>query len=104
MKENRLFTFADLFAGIGGMRFAYENVGGECVLTSEINEQARITYKAQKWKTHNPEHKFIDDVVDLGNLPKSKIPKHDVLLAGFPCQPYSIAGLRQGLEDEKLYA
>jgi DNA (cytosine-5)-methyltransferase 1 len=95
------FTFADLFAGIGGMRFAYENAGGQCVLTSEINEQARITYKAQKWKTYNPEHKFIDDVVDLGNLRKSEIPKHDVLLAGFPCQPYSIAGLRQGLEDEK---
>ena len=95
------FTFADLFAGIGGMRFAFENAGGECVLTSEINEQARITYRAQKWKSNNKNHQFIDDVVVLRNLPKAKIPQHDVLLAGFPCQPYSIAGLRQGLEDEK---
>ena len=101
MKKKKSFTFADLFAGIGGMRFAYEQVGGQCVLTSEINEQARVTYKAQNWKFDHPDHQYIDDVVVLGDLPKRKIPQHDVLLAGFPCQPYSIAGLRQGLEDEK---
>jgi DNA (cytosine-5)-methyltransferase 1 len=97
----RSFTFADLFAGIGGMRFAYESAGGQCVLTSEINEKARVTYRAQKWKSNHPDHVYVDDVVMLGDMPKSKIPKHDVLLAGFPCQPYSIAGLRQGLDDEK---
>jgi len=95
------FTFADLFAGIGGMRLAYEEVGGECVLTSEINEKARVTYKAQQWKSNRDDHIYVDDVVALGNMSRLKIPKHDVLLAGFPCQPYSIAGLRQGLEDEK---
>jgi DNA (cytosine-5)-methyltransferase 1 len=101
MSGNRTFTFADLFAGIGGMRLAFESVGGSCTLTSEINEHALRTYKFQKWKDVNPDHEYINDVVKLGNLPKAKIPQHDVLVAGFPCQPYSIAGLRQGLDDEK---
>jgi len=101
MVEKKSFTFADLFAGVGGMRFAYESVGGECVLTSEIDKRARITYEMQKWKSKRPNHRFVEDVVVLGNMPEEEIPKHDVLLAGFPCQPYSIAGLRQGLEDEK---
>jgi DNA (cytosine-5)-methyltransferase 1 len=101
MSGDRTFTFADLFAGIGGMRLAFESVGGSCTLTSEINEHALRTYKFQKWKDENPDHKYINDVVELGNLPKAKIPQHDVLVAGFPCQPYSIAGLRQGLDDEK---
>jgi DNA (cytosine-5)-methyltransferase 1 len=101
MSAKTLFTFADLFAGIGGMRLAFESVGGSCVLTSEINEHALRTYKYQEWRDNNPEHQFINDVVDLGNLSGAKIPKHDVLVAGFPCQPYSIAGLRQGLNDEK---
>ena len=101
MVEKKPFTFADLFAGIGGMRFAYESVGGECVLTSEIDKRARVTYEKQVWKSRHVNHRFVEDVVVLGNMPKEEIPKHDVLLAGFPCQPYSIAGLRQGLEDEK---
>lgn len=95
------FTFADLFAGIGGMRLAFESVGGSCTLTSEIDEYALRTYKFQKWNDQNPNHKYINDVVELGSLPASEIPQHDVLVAGFPCQPYSIAGLRQGLDDEK---
>jgi DNA (cytosine-5)-methyltransferase 1 len=101
MNDKALFTFADLFAGIGGMRMAFESVGGSCTLTSEINEHALRTYKSQKWKNENPNHKYINDVVELGRLSKARIPQHDVLVAGFPCQPYSIAGLRQGLDDEK---
>jgi DNA (cytosine-5)-methyltransferase 1 len=101
MNDKALFTFADLFAGIGGMRMAFESVGGSCTLTSEINEHALRTYKSQKWKSENPNHKYINDVVELGRLSKARIPQHDVLVAGFPCQPYSIAGLRQGLDDEK---
>ena len=96
-----LFTFADLFAGIGGFRLAFEAVGGACVLTSEIDEYARITYETQKWKNFELKHETVPDVVVLGNKSPRHIPDHDVLLAGFPCQPYSIAGLRQGLEDEK---
>ena len=95
------FTFADLFAGIGGMRFAFEEWGGACTLTSEIDEHARVTYAAQKWTRELPEHKYINDVVELAELSEKAIPHFDVLVAGFPCQPYSIAGLRQGLHDEK---
>lgn len=95
------FSFADLFAGIGGMRFAFEAVGGECVLTSEIDEKARHTYDKQEWKRTSDKHMNVDDVVELGKKKKRDIPGFDVLVAGFPCQPYSIAGLRQGLEDEK---
>ena len=97
MVEKKTFTFADLFAGIGGMRFAYESVGGECVLTSEIDKRARITYELQEWKSNHTNHRFVEDVVVLGKMSEEEIPKHDVLLAGFPCQPYSIAGLRKGL-------
>lgn len=95
------FTFADLFAGIGGMRFAFEAVGGECVLTSEIDEQARHTYNLQPWRSRSKRHLDVHDVVELGSMNRASIPNFDVLIAGFPCQPYSIAGLRQGLEDAK---
>jgi DNA (cytosine-5)-methyltransferase 1 len=95
------FTFADLFAGIGGMRLAFEAVGGECVLTSEIDEAARHTYKSQVWRSSPKNHRYVDDVVELGSMPEREIPEFDVLVAGFPCQPYSIAGLRQGLSDAK---
>lgn len=90
------FKFIDLFAGIGGMRVGFENAGGECVLTCEINKDALTTYKANF--TPKPEHIYHDDILTL----KSElVPKHDVLVAGFPCQPYSIAGLRRGLKDER---
>jgi DNA (cytosine-5)-methyltransferase 1 len=95
------FTFADLFAGIGGMRLAFEAAGGSCVLTSEIDSRARLTYDRQKWQFNDPRHEYVHDVVELGAASRSDIPRFDVLVAGFPCQPYSIAGLRQGLADEK---
>lgn len=95
------FTFADLFAGIGGMRLAFEAVGGGCTVTSEIDEHARSTYYAQRWQRDLPGHISVDDVTDLAAMSARDIPSFDLLVAGFPCQPYSIAGLRQGLEDEK---
>lgn len=88
------FKFIDLFAGIGGMRIAFEKAGGKCALTCEINEDALITYKANYIPNH--EHKYHNDILDLHD-----VPNHDVLVAGFPCQPYSIAGLRKGLNDER---
>jgi len=89
------FTFSDLFAGIGGMRIAFEAVGGECILTCENNDKAIKTYK-HNFKA-NSSHIFHKDIRTLVN--EVKIPHHDVLLGGFPCQPYSIAGLRNGLQD-----
>jgi DNA (cytosine-5)-methyltransferase 1 len=94
------FYFADLFAGIGGMRLAFEKVGGECVLTSEINEMAIKTYETN-FPPEN-EHVLVRDVLQLKaqDFPYSG---NDlaVVVAGFPCQPYSIAGLRKGLEDDR---
>ena len=90
------FTFIDLFAGIGGMRLGFESAGGSCVLTCEIDEAALKTYATNFRPKHT--HVYAHDICDLRS---ASIPKHDVLVAGFPCQPYSIAGLRKGLEDER---
>jgi len=96
----QIFKFADLFAGIGGMRIAFERAGGKCVLTSEIDEHALKTYFANF--AQDDEHVLVKDVLKL-SLNDFKLSKGelDVLVAGFPCQPYSIAGLRKGLEDDR---
>lgn len=83
MKE---FKFIDLFAGIGGLRIGFESIGGKCVFTSEWNEWSRKTYQAN----FGIEDHFIGDIVPF---PENDVPDHDVLLAGFPCQPFSIAGV-----------
>jgi len=80
------FTFIDLFAGIGGIRLGFESIGGHCVFTSEWNEWSKKTYQAN----FGIEEHFIGDIVPY---PAEDIPDHDVLLAGFPCQPFSIAGV-----------
>lgn len=85
------FKYIDLFAGIGGFHQAMDNLGGECVFASEIDEYARDTYK----KNYN-----IDPFGDITNADVEKdIPFHDVLCAGFPCQSFSKAGKREGLDD-----
>lgn len=81
------FTFIDLFAGIGGMRMGFESIGGECVATCEWNKYARETYAAN-FKT--ADHPFFWDIKETK---AEDFPAHDVLLAGFPCQPFSIAGV-----------
>lgn len=93
------FKFIDLFAGIGGMRLGFEAAGGECVLTCEIDPHARITYELNYDNPPN-QHSYEDDIFDLKSS-KVKQLKPDVLVAGFPCQPYSIAGLRKGLGDKR---
>jgi len=81
------FRFIDLFAGIGGIRMAFEAHGGRCVFTSEWNSFAQKTYLANfPNSTHSMEG-------DITQVDESDIPDHDVLLAGFPCQPFSIAGV-----------
>ena len=86
------FTFADLFAGIGGMRLGFEYIGGRCVFTSEIDRPCQQTYKAN----------FGDGEIagDIRRIRASDIPRHDVLLAGFPCQPFSTAGVNRGFRDK----
>ncbi|QOD92399.1 DNA (cytosine-5-)-methyltransferase [Lysobacter sp. CW239] len=82
------FRFIDLFAGIGGMRIAFEKQGGRCVFTSEWDDYARKTYAAN---FHDgAEHTFAGDITQVH---EDNVPDHDVLLAGFPCQPFSIAGV-----------
>ena len=86
------FTFIDLFAGIGGIRMGLEKSGGNCVFSSEWNEHCQKTYEA------NFGEKPYGDItkVDI-----SIIPKHDLLSAGFPCQPFSISGKQKGFEDTR---
>ncbi|MCP3029641.1 DNA (cytosine-5-)-methyltransferase [Halobacillus sp. A5] len=92
--DTHSFTFIDLFAGIGGMRIAFEAAGGRCVFTSEIDKFCKKTYFGNFGEV--PEG-------DIAKVKESDIPDHDILVAGFPCQPFSIAGVSKkrslGKED-----
>jgi DNA (cytosine-5)-methyltransferase 1 len=82
------FRFIDLFAGIGGIRMGFDAHGGECVFTSEWNPYSQKTYIENHGD--GPAHTFVGDITALD---AADVPDHDVLLAGFPCQPFSIAGV-----------
>lgn len=82
--EKPLFKFIDLFAGIGGIRLAYQNLGGKCVFTSEWDTYSKKTYEANFGEV---------PFGDITKIDEKEIPDHDVLLGGFPCQPFSIAGV-----------
>lgn len=81
--------FVDLFAGIGGIRMGFEAQGGECVFTSEWNDFSVKTYR-ENFADQDASHALIGDIV---SFPADSVPAHDVLLGGFPCQPFSIAGV-----------
>jgi DNA (cytosine-5)-methyltransferase 1 len=84
--------FVDLFAGIGGFRIAAEELGGDCVFSCEIEKNAKKVYKDN----------FKDEPYpDITKINPEDIPDFDILFAGFPCQPFSVAGKRKGFEDEK---
>jgi DNA (cytosine-5)-methyltransferase 1 len=88
-QKSAKFNFIDLFAGVGGMRLGFESAGGECVFTSEWDKYAQKTYEANFGE------------VPAGDITKIKavdIPKFDILLAGFPCQPFSTIGKREGFK------
>ena len=86
------FNFIDLFAGIGGTRIPFAKLGGTCVFSSEWDKHAQQTY------THNFDETPAGDITKIN---ETAIPDHDVLLAGFPCQPFSIIGDKQGFEDTR---
>jgi DNA (cytosine-5)-methyltransferase 1 len=81
------FTFIDLFAGIGGLRKGFAAIGGKCVFTCEWDRYSKQTYRAN---FPDDDHEIADDIREVA---EKDIPPHDVLLAGFPCQPFSIAGV-----------
>lgn len=81
------FTFIDLFAGIGGIRKGFEHIDGKCVFTSEWDKFARVTYAANHGENE------VDLAGDIWSVPLDNIPDHDVLVGGFPCQPFSLAGV-----------
>ena len=83
------FVFADLFAGIGGFRIALESIGGKCIFSSEWDKYAQMTYKANFGDIPNG---------DITQINPSSIPDIDILTAGFPCQPFSSIGKREGFE------
>lgn len=86
------FTFIDLFAGIGGTRLGFERAGGRCVFTSEYDKFCVETYRAN----FRPDHPIVGDIRTVTSSAtniRNTIPEHDVLVAGFPCQPFSIAGV-----------
>lgn len=90
------FKFIDLFAGIGGMRIPFDALGGECVLTSELDEHARQVYEAN----FGSDHIMNTDVTKYDDCAET-VPDHDLILAGFPCQPFSHAGKKLGFEDTR---
>lgn len=91
-EHEKTFKFIDLFSGMGGFRIALEKYGGECVFSSDIDENARETY----YQNFN-EYPF----GDITQIKEEDIPNHDILCAGFPCQPFSLAGKRLGFEDTR---
>lgn len=101
------YTFIDLFAGVGGFHTAMHSVGCRCVFASEWDKYARISYEANyksiepklfKKDKHGNYLYFNEDINDV--IP-SKVPNFDICCAGFPCQPFSVAGLRRGFEDTR---
>lgn len=85
------FTFIDLFAGIGGLRIPFQEIGGKCIFTSEWDRFSQQTY-ASNFQDDPFDHPLHGDIRPFAREP-SLVPEHDVLLAGFPCQPFSIAGV-----------
>lgn len=90
--ENPDFTFIDLFAGIGGFRIPLQELGGKCVFSSEFNHHAQRSYELNFGEV---------PFGDITKLDLNIVPKHNVLCAGFPCQPFSISGKMKGFEDTR---
>ncbi|MDB9410458.1 DNA (cytosine-5-)-methyltransferase, partial [Microcystis aeruginosa CS-558/01A06] len=88
-----MWTFIDLFAGIKGFRIALENLGCQCVFSSEIDPHSQKVYLAN--------YGHLPDNQDIRKLEAKTVPDHDILCGGFPCQAFSIAGRKHGFEDAR---
>jgi len=99
-EHDKKFCFIDLFCGIGGFRLAFERAGGRCVFSSDWDKYSRITYAANHGEVPHG---------DINSIPVQEIPKFNILCAGFPCQPFSLAGVskknslgrKHGFDDAK---
>ena len=91
-KNQNQFSFIDLFAGVGGIRIPFQELGGNCVFSSEWDKYAKKTYAANFGEVPHG---------DITQISEKDIPEHDVLLAGFPCQAFSQAGLKKGFHDTR---
>ena len=92
LQSQEISTFCDLTSGIGGFHYAAASLGLRCVFASEIDEAARAQYK----------HNFgMCPAVDIVQVESADIPDHDILFGGFPCQPFSIIGKQQGMNDQR---
>ena len=86
------FTFVDLFCGIGGFHSALASLGAQCVFASDIDKSAKEVYE---------ENYGITPLGDITKIPVANIPAHDIICAGFPCQPFSISGDKKGFDDPR---
>ena len=91
-RDKHTFSFIDLFAGIGGIRIPFQELGGDCVFSSEWDSFAQKTYRVNFGETPSG---------DITKISTEQIPDFDILLAGFPCQPFSQAGLKKGFADTR---
>ena len=103
----KTYTFIDLFAGIGGFHTAMHYVGGKCVFASEWDKNARLSYEANYKKIEpklfkkDKDGRYLYFNEDINDAVPSHIPDFDVCCGGFPCQPFSVAGLKRGFEDTR---
>ena len=100
-KQNNQLKFIDLFAGIGGFHLAFHSIGAECVFASEWDKFARHTYEHNFKKISPNLFENGNFNVDINDQKPEEIPDFDILCAGFPCQPFSNAGLKKGFEDTR---
>ena len=105
--SKKKYTFVDLFAGIGGFHIALHSVGAKCVFASEWDKSARIAYEANFNEIEptlfkkDKQGKYLYFNEDINDVIPSKVPNFDICCGGFPCQPFSVAGLKRGFEDTR---